>query len=166
MKTYPLLVIAASVCLLAVLISSPAVSQDTDSLENIQDDFCEEVKVTANEANDELCEAKLDLTECIEEYPLCIDRAIETQAECLEEAYQCAGLATDDAQDSCDEAGLEFKDTYEDALRRADRNDVEDEFLAWLGTEEGKACVQPAVDTFNVCAGTEESDCGGDSEGQ
>ena len=165
MKPFTLLVIAAAVCLLAVLVSSPAVSQDNDALENIQDDFCEEVKVNANEANDELCEAERDLTECIEELPLCIDRAIETQAECLNEAYQCAGFATDDADDACDEAALEFEDAYEDALRRADRNDVEDEFLAWLATEEGKACVQPAIDTYNVCTGSEDLDCG-DGEGQ
>ena len=160
MKILKVLAIAASVCLLAVFVSGSAYTQqDDDELQQIIDQFCEDVLQIAQGARDELTEAINDKLNCVEEFHQCrtgegFGRA-DTLADCLNDGNRCTSRANDDLADACREFSLEFKDSYGDANRRARRNDVEDGFVDWLNTPspERRACLRPAIRVSKVCAG-------------
>jgi hypothetical protein len=150
MKAQKMLVIVASVCLLAVFVSGPAYA--LSPLTEIILSFCEEVAKDAGEAVHELEEAAGDLADCPDEYDNCQGGAVNHDtAYCIDKLFTCIEFAVTDGQQACIAFQKHFADSYTDAMRQARRNGVEDRFMNWIENY-GEDCLAPAVEVSSLCA--------------
>jgi hypothetical protein len=149
MKSMKLVIIAAIGCISVAFLSGSANAQ----LLEIIDDYCTEVAQGADEAADELNEANGDLEDCAVEYEDCLGGFIDRDpVECIGDYKRCLRNGTRDRTQACNSFLAEFSRDTRTAERRADRQDVEDEFLAFLYSESGQECLAPAIVTGFVCA--------------
>jgi hypothetical protein len=155
MKTQKLLVIVASVCLMAVFVAGSAYA---GPLGPIKAEFCAQVAEDAFNAGEELVDGARDLEECVGEYGRCGGRGPleDSPAECLNEGFRCISFANNDLQQACGKFASDFEEAYRRALRQARREGLEDRFERWLGRPAGQACLQPAIEIGQVCAGLTE----------
>jgi len=139
MKTQKLLVIAASVCLLAFFLAGAAQAQD---LGEIIVDYCEDVAHDATEAIDELSEARADLEECSYEFFQCLDGlGPPDPVDCAGEVAVCQKRGLRDEIQACNEFLQEFKRNTKRAETRAKIKDVKEEFVAWFFSAESDDCL-------------------------
>jgi hypothetical protein len=151
MKTKKLLVIAASVCLLAVFVAGSAYAQVAEIIA----DYCEEVGQNVTTTLNELDDASGDLQDCSVELDDCLSGLFQRDpVKCIRDYSQCINFGENDQRQACQAFLLEFGNDTRRALRSADRQDVEEEFLLWLnGDSTGRnECLNPAQATAFVCA--------------
>ena len=153
MKYQILPVMAASVCLLTVLVSGTAYAQQSPL--DIALDFCGDVEEAANETGNELGEAAADLADCSDEYNQCLGGIFENQpVSCISDFIQCTDNAHQDAAQACNVFEKRMVDAFEDALRRArwtsqpDEHDVQ----SLLATTLRQQCFAPAVVVADLCS--------------
>ena len=157
MKSQKLIVIAAIVCLLAVFVSGPAYAQE--DLPEIIIEFCEEILNDAEKANRDLDKANEDGGKCRGDFVDCRTGegfgTSNSLVECLDESTTCTNRAIEDKLKACSEFSEDLEDAYEDAARRADRKDVEEEFEEWLETPSAarRYCLLPSIQVFRRCTG-------------
>ena len=152
MKIQKLLVIAASVCLLAVFVSGPAYAR---SPLEIAQEFCDEVDDAAEEATEELAEAAGDLQECREDVQDCSGGFINREpVECIRDFNQCVDRAYEDAAQACRAFQRRLEDAYDDALRRARRQNqrTERRVQTLLANRLREECFAEAVAISRRCA--------------
>ncbi len=160
MKYQTLSVMAASVCLLTVLVSGTAYAQQSP-LDNAME-FCGEVQEAANEAINELDEAAADLQDCPVEFDDCQDGIFENSAaSCISDFIQCTGNAYQDAVQACSVFETRMTDAFEDGLRRARwfSQQNEHDVQTLLADPLREQCFGPAVEVATLCS--EGLDSGG-----
>jgi hypothetical protein len=155
MKTQKPCLIAAIVCLLALFASGFAYAQPP--LPDIIQDFCREVLLDSNDAQDELDEANRDARDCAGEFNDCQSGLFNNNAAtCVEKYLDCGDDALRDANQSCSTFSRQFGDAYEDALRQARRQGagVERRFQTWIENN-SDVCLLPAVNVAVRCTGVD-----------
>ena len=153
MKFIKLFTSAASVCLLAVFFAGSA--QADPVLDDIIDEFCADVFRISTDTWGDVTEAAQDLQNCGSEYRDCqLGQLSNGPVSCLVEIVDCAGDAQRDTSQACISFADQLGNAYEDALRQARSNGpgVERRFQAFLLTDEGADCLQPADTTVSACA--------------
>ena len=159
MKFQKLIVIAASLCLLAVFVTGPAYAQDRIEAMEIWDEFCEEIVNDAEKAFRDLADANDDLDKCFPDFVDCrtgegFGRA-DSLVDCLADGNTCTSRANEDEAKACSEFAEDLEDAWKDALRRADIKDVEGALERYLNDPNPTlgVCFRPARQVFRVCAG-------------
>jgi len=159
MKFLKMLIIAVTVCLL-VGASGPAQAQAGETREIIAD-FCETVADEAADALEKLGNAAGDLAECTEEFGDCRDGGLfgnDPLVECLADGIECSARAAEDKAQACGEFRTDFAENYEDALRQARRENVENRVQDFFNepSPERTACLRPAITVGEVCSAEAE----------
>ncbi len=152
MKTLKLNVIAASVCLLAVFISGPAQAQEV----GIIADYCAEIEQNVADTLEELRAASRDLEECSDDFNACLSGRglFDDPVDCIQDSRRCNRFGENGQRQACHAFVLEFGNDTRRAMRSAERQDVEVEFLSWyFGDSPGRnECINPAEVTSELCA--------------
>ncbi len=153
MKAQKLLVIAASVCLLAVFVAGFAHAEPP--LPGIIADFCQETLEDTEEAAEEISEAANDLADCPQEFNQCEGGIFnDDPAACIVEFLNCMSRARRDLNQACNDFQREFERNYNDALAatRLYPPGVERRFLKWAASEASAVCFAPAEAVALLCA--------------
>ena len=142
-----LLIIAMSVCLLAVFLPGSAYAQAFGIIE----EYCNETQMLIDDALDDLGRNADDQIECFDDLDSCLNRADNTResADCVSRFSRCSSSAIRDEEQACNEFLRGFRDAYRDASRQADRRDVEDEFL---NSARQQQCTDDALNVARLCA--------------
>lgn len=153
MNYQKMLVIAASVCLLAFFVSGAAHAQVGEIIE----DYCAEVAQNVNNTQKELADASEDLEECGTDLDGCFSGQglfDEPPAACIQDYARCTKRGKKDQKQACSSFLNEFKSDTKGAERDSDRQDVEEEFVAWFNSDSDSrdACILPAQITLLICA--------------
>jgi hypothetical protein len=120
----------------------------------IIDEYCTELAQATEEAVRELGNASRDLGECVDEFDDCLGGLFDKDpVKCIRDYGQCIQFGNNDLNHTCTEFLHEFRRETKQAERKADREDVEDEFLLWIQSEHSDVCLAPAVDVAVLCAG-------------
>jgi hypothetical protein len=128
MKIQKLLVIAASLCLLAVFVSGSAYAQD--ELDQIIAAYLAEFTENSATTLDEVQDISRDLQQCFDRFEDCSDsfgRENEV-VECLGDFISCVRREGRDKDRECSRFLREFRGDYRRASRDARREGVEEEF--------------------------------------
>jgi hypothetical protein len=121
-------------------------------LEEIIEDYCEEVGQNVTNTLNELEDASGDLEECSEGLDDCLSGIFQADpASCINDYRGCITFGENDQRQACNEFLVEFRNDTRRAKKRADRQNVEDEFLLWLKTASDE-CLNPAKIAARVCA--------------
>jgi hypothetical protein len=139
--------------MLLCLASFPGVSYAQDGSEQaIVFEYCEATQDLIDEANQELSRNGEDLAECFDDQDQCQRRADDAQdsVQCVSRFSRCANNSIRDLEQSCGSFLRGFRDEYKDAMRAADRNDVDDEVRT---NPRFVACTGNALDTVALCGG-------------
>ncbi len=149
MKSVKLFIIAAAVCLSVGFFSGSAQAQ----IQSIVVNYCVEVADSAVQAAEELAEGNLELLACVEEYGQCLDGLFGDFSRCFKDYGQCINRADSNQLRACRVLLREVAGDTRRAERKADRDDVEDEFLDWW---DGNSSVEPTreecLDTVQIIA--------------
>lgn len=144
------LTLVALLSLLPVFLPGAAQAQ----VAGIIDEFCQETQDAADDAVFELSEASNDLEECVVEFDDCLSGLFgRDPVECSRDYLRCIKVGQRDQRQACTDFVDEFKAAYRQALRRADREDVDDEFLLWFYSSASEECLAPVRSTAALCAG-------------
>jgi hypothetical protein len=148
-KSVKLFIIAAAVCLSVGFFSGSAQAQ----IQSIVVNYCVEVADSAVQAAEELAEGNLELLACVEEYGQCLDGLFGDFSRCFKDYGQCINRADSNQLRACRVLLREVAGDTRRAERKADRDDVEDEFLDWW---DGNSSVEPTreecLDTVQIIA--------------
>jgi hypothetical protein len=137
MKTQKLLVIVASVCLMAFFISGSAYAQD--ELDQIIAAYLAEFQENSDETLSDLNDVSRDLRQCFDGFEDCTDTFGEDNplVECLGDFIPCVREEGNDKNRTCTSFLREFRGDFRRASRDARQEGVEEEFKespAVLGT--------------------------------
>jgi hypothetical protein len=152
MKSLKLIVIAATVCLLAVLLPISAQAQEE---QEIIDDYCQEVAREADHALFEIGEATADLQDCYDEYNDCMGGLHSSNpVDCIRDYRRCINRGNNEQLRECRRFLKGFQRDTRRAKRKARRKDVEDEFLDWFySPDKEEECLSQAHNVALLCAG-------------
>jgi hypothetical protein len=128
MKTQKLLVIVASVCLMAFFISGSAYAQD--ELDQIIAAYLAEFQENSDETLSDLNDVSRDLRQCFDGFEDCTDTFGEDNplVECLSEFIPCVSRESRDKDQTCTSFLREFRGDYRRASRDARQIGMEEEF--------------------------------------
>ena len=151
MKFNRLLTIPALICLLAVSLPGSA---DAQAFGIIQE-YCNETQRLIDDAIEDLGRNADDQIECFDDLDSCLDRAddVRESADCISRFSRCSSSAIRDQEQACNDFLRGFRDAYRDASRRADREDVDDEFL---NSAQQQQCTDDALDVSRLCASLDD----------
>jgi hypothetical protein len=124
MKTQKLLVIVASVCLMAFLISGSAYAQARPIIANYLAEFQE----NSGETLRDLDEVSDDLRECYRDFDDCSSGRSQGLVQCLGDFVPCVSRESRDKDQTCTSFLREFRGDYRRASRDARRAGVEENF--------------------------------------
>ena len=144
MKIQKLLVITASVCLLAVFVCGPAYAQE----EEIIAEYLAEFQENSSEALGELDDVSGDLRECYRELDDCSSGRSQGLVECLGDFIPCVSRESRDKDRACTSFLREFKRDYRGASRDARREGVEEDFQ---DSEAVRGTVAVALGISSLC---------------
>jgi hypothetical protein len=153
MKLHKLYTVAAAVFFVAIF--SAQAAQADPPLRDIIEEFCDDVIRISAQTLDDVSEAANDLQSCASDYRDCqFGQLSNGPVSCLIESVDCAQRAQRDSNQACISFASQLGNTYEDALRNARRNGpgVERRFQAFLLTDLGAQCLQPADTAGSTCA--------------
>ena len=128
MKSQKLIVIVASVCLMAFFISGSAYAEEPD--DTIIPDYLAEYQENVNETLRELENTSRDLRQCFNKFEDCTDPFGKDQelVQCLGDFIPCTREESIDKQRTCTQFLREFRGDFRRASRDARRADVEEQF--------------------------------------
>ena len=140
--------------------SGPAQANPGDAREIILD-FCDTVAEEAADTIEKLGNAAGDLAECPEDFIDCRDGGLfgnDPLVECLADGIECSARAAEDKAQACGEFRTDFGEAYEDALRQARRENVENRVQDFFNdpSPERSACLRPAIKVGEVCSAEAE----------
>ena len=148
MKSYKLLVIVASVCLLAVFVCGSAYAEEP--YDTIIPEYLAEYQENVNETLRELDNISHDLRDCFDDLERCEGRAdngVEV-AECLGKFIPCTREESTDKQRTCTQFLRGFRGDFRRASRDARRAGVEEQFK---DSEEVRGTVVVALGIASLC---------------
>ena len=142
---------------MAIFVFGSAYAQEA---EEIWAEFCEEIGNYAGKALSDLADANNDLNECLPDFRDCrtgegFGRA-DSLADCLDEGYTCTSRANNKKEQACIQFKEDLEDSWQDTLRQAGREDVEEELKDYLnGSPDPRLgeCFRPARQVLRACAG-------------
>jgi hypothetical protein len=155
-KSLMLIMSAAIGCMAILIVSGAAIAKppSPEDLAVIISDYCDEVDQNVTSTLTELEEASADLQVCSDDFNDCLSGLFQRDpVKCIGDYGQCITFGENDQRQACNAFLIEFKNDTRRAKRSADRNDVEDEFLAWLNGDSPSRneCLNPALGTALVC---------------
>ncbi len=151
MGTFKLTAIAVAGCLWVGLAPGSA----NAGLAEVIADYCDEVAQNVDNTQSELENASEDLAECDNELDRCFRGAglFDEPSDCIRDYAQCTKRGKRDQKQACSTFLREFRGDTNRAERKADREDVEDEFLDWFNSDidQRNACIVPAQVIAAIC---------------
>ena len=146
---------------IACLMMGASASASPQDAAEIIADFCEAVAEEAADALEKLGNAAGDLAECPADFADCRDGGLfgnDPLVECLAKGIECTARAGEDKVQACGEFHTDFADAYEDALRQARRENVENRVQDFFNEPSPgrSACLSPAIEVGKVCSAEAE----------
>ena len=146
---------------IACLMMGASASANPGDAREIIVDFCETVAEEAGDTIEKLGNAVGDLAECPGEFADCRDGGLfgnDPLVECLAKGIECTARAGEDKVQACAEFTTALGDAYEDALRQARRENVEDRVQDFFNdpSPERSACLSPAIEVGILCSAESE----------
>jgi hypothetical protein len=146
---------------IACLMMGASASASPQDAAEIIADFCESVADDAADAIEKLGNAAGDLAECTEEFGDCRDGGLfgnDPLVECLADGIECTARAAEDKARACGEFKTDLADAYEQGLRQARREGVENRVQFFFNThgEARRLCLRPAIRVGQVCSAEAE----------
>ncbi len=152
MKSVKLIIIAAIGCISMAFLSGSAQAQEV----GIIAEYCAEIEQDVADTLEELRFASGDLEECSLDFGACLagDGLFDDPTDCIKDYKRCTRFGENDQRQACHSFVLEFGNATTRAMRSAERQDVEVEFLSWyFGDSSGRnECINPAEVTAKLCA--------------
>ena len=159
MKFQKLLVIVASVCLLAVF-GSESVHAQVVGAYGIFQGFCEDLRDASSDAGEELSEAANKLEDCYDDFLDCrlgIFGFNPGNQTCLGDFYQCQGESYQEVIKACGLFQVKIKEIFQEARQTAVLENVEFWFLRLVNAPTARSglCIAPVLATIEVCTGVD-----------
>jgi len=146
---------------IACLMMGASASANPGDAREIIVDFCETVAEEAADTIEKLGNAAGDLAGCPGDFVDCRDGGLfgnDPLVECLADGIECSARAAEDKAQACGEFRTDFAENYEDALRQARRENVENRVQDFFNepSPERTACLRPAITVGEVCSAEAE----------
>jgi hypothetical protein len=146
------LLLSTVIACLGLGASGPAQAQEV----GIIADYCAEIEQDVADTLEELRAASGDLEECSADLVGCLagDGLFDDPARCIKDSKRCTRFGENGQRQACHSFVLEWGNATTRAMRSAERQDVEAEFLSWFyGVSDSRnECINPAEITAEVCA--------------
>ncbi len=152
MKLIKLFKTTTVLCLLAVFIPGVAYAQTAEIIA----DYCAEVLQNSDSTLFKLEDATSDLLDCANDYNDCGSGLFDDDpVDCISDYRQCISRGNREQDQVCNTFLNDLRSDTRTAERRADRADVEDEFLFWFRNNwnDPNSCLAPAKTVSSLCAG-------------